>query len=214
MFAVAPVAANATVLLDGSFETKAAAGLSPNGAAITTFCYDSGNPLKCAGGAWSGGGIIKDGAAAWGGTSSPAGNFYAFVQSTQSVSQVFTATRNETGILSWIDTNRSSTNINLSMPKSYIVTISDGVTTDTIASFTSAVGGWVQRTSSMFNLVKNVSYTLSFKGVAPTGDRTAFIDDVSLVTTPLPEPGTWAMLILGFGFIGTIARRSRAFAAG
>ena len=210
-----PAIAGATTILDGSFELKGAngrvAGVNPTTAAgaITTFCYDTGNSRKCAGGAWVGGGIIRDGATPFGGTSSPEGNFYAFVQGGSSISQTFVATGRQTGVLSWIDTNRTSTNAALRNPKSYIVTLSEGVNSTTIASFTSTIGPWVARTSSIFDLFPGVAYTLTFRGVAPTGDRTVFIDGVSLATTTVPEAATWAMLLIGFGIVGFAARRRR-----
>lgn len=213
VLAVAPVSAQATVLLDGSFEVKGANGLAPSGAPITSFCYDSGNPLVCRGGAWTGSGIIKDGSAAWGGVSSPAGEFYAFVQTTQVMSQTFTATRNELGTVSWIDRNRFNSG-GAGLPKTYEVTISDGVELTSLGTFTSVVGTWTPRVSSDFRMFSGVDYTLSFRGLAPTGDRTAFIDNVSLATVAVPEPAAWAMLIAGFGFVGAAARRKRAFVVG
>lgn len=33
------------------------------------------------------------------------------------------------------------------------------------------------------------------------------------VGSPIPEPATWAMMILGFGFVGTMVRNRRRFAA-
>lgn len=214
LLALAPVAAEATVLLDGSFEVKAANGLSPGGAPITTFCYDVGNPLRCMGGAWIGGGIIRDGAAAWGNISSPAGGFYAFVQASSTVSQTFTATRNEKATFSWIDRNRASTNAALAQPKTYEVTIGDGTSVSSIGTFTSVLGTWTQRESTEFRMSSGVAYTLSFKGIAPTGDRTAFIDNVSLATVAVPEPSTWMMLISGFAFVGAVARQKRVAVAG
>jgi hypothetical protein len=68
----------------------------------------------------------------------------------------------------------------------------------------------VSRTSSSFALVNGQSYTLRFTGLANV-DSTAFIDDVSLSVTPstVPEPASWAMLLTGFGLVGTAIRRRR-----
>ncbi|MDQ5905079.1 MAG: hypothetical protein QG672_2673, partial [Pseudomonadota bacterium] len=40
------------------------------------------------------------------------------------------------------------------------------------------------------------------------------IDEVTLVAAPVPEPEIAAMMILGFGFMGVVARRRRNFVAG
>ena len=48
------------------------------------------------------------------------------------------------------------------------------------------------------------TYTLSFTGQVAE-DRTSFIDAVAL--TAVPEPGTWAMMIGGFGMAGGLMRR-------
>lgn len=201
----ASFAANATTLLDGSFETKGAA------LPVTNYCYDgriaAGN-AACAPGAWVGGGVIREGVTAWGKTNSPEGIYYGFVQAKSTVSQTFVATGRQTGVLTWIDTNRT----NLGGSQSYVVTISDGMTSTMIGSFTSAIGGWVSRTSSSFDLINGRSYTLSFKGTG-VGDVTTFIDGVSLATTSVPEASTWSMLLAGFGLIGFAARRRQVAAA-
>jgi hypothetical protein len=41
----------------------------------------------------------------------------------------------------------------------------------------------------------------------------ALLDNVSLTSGAVPEPATWAMMIMGFGVIGGMARRRRALAA-
>lgn len=40
------------------------------------------------------------------------------------------------------------------------------------------------------------------------------IDEVTLVAAPVPEPEIAAMMILGFGFMGVVARRRRNYVAG
>lgn len=51
--------------------------------------------------------------------------------------------------------------------------------------------------------------TLTFNGVLnPTGNRTGNAEVTgSLNVTAVPEPGTWALLILGFGALGSAMRR-------
>lgn len=200
------VPAGAVTLVDGSFEVQGAA------LPVANYCYNGfsagGNP-PCAAGAWGpDGGVIATGNGAWGGTVTPDGRFFGFVQGTSVVSQSFTADANGTGVISWIDTNRT----NNGGDQSYDVTIFDGTTTTSIGSYTSAVGPWAARTSSSFSLVNGTSYTLTFTGLAQD-DRTTFIDSVALGTTPVPEAATWAMLVAGFGLVGFAARRRRAIAA-
>jgi hypothetical protein len=201
----APFAASATTILDGGFETKGAA------LPVTDYCYDGfatpGGPA-CASSPWVGGGVIITNSGPWGGTAAASGSYYGFVQGTQIVSQTFTATANSTGIISWVDTNRT----NNGGPQSYEVSISDGITTTNIGTYTSAVGAFVGRTSSSFALTNGTAYTLSFTGLA-VDDRTAFIDNVSIATTAVPEASTWAMLLAGFGLVGLAARRRSAAVA-
>jgi hypothetical protein len=42
------------------------------------------------------------------------------------------------------------------------------------------------------------------------GDRTDNSGGVSLSITPVPEPGAWALMLLGFGGMGAMLRRRRS----
>ena len=194
------VAANATTLVDGSFETKGAS--TP----VTDYCYDGfatpGGPA-CAASPWTGNGVIISGSGPWGGTAAANGIYYAFVQGTGVLSQSFTATSTSGRGVSWLDSNRS----NNGGLQSYTVSISDGLTTTGLGTYTSNVGAFVARTSSPFLAVSGTTYTLSFTGLS-NEDRTSFIDNVAL--TAVPEPATWALLIGGFTMVGFAARRRRA----
>lgn len=53
------------------------------------------------------------------------------------------------------------------------------------------------------NLIAGNSYDLLIKGARSVGAYGATI-------TPVPEPGTWAMLVAGLGLIGTVMRRRKA----
>ncbi len=41
-------------------------------------------------------------------------------------------------------------------------------------------------------------------------DVKVLIDDVSLDVTPIPEPSTYALMLLGLAGVGALARRRRA----
>jgi len=200
--AATSVAAGATTLLDGSFEARGAA------VPVTDYCYASGVSAgrpACLSGPWSGGGVIRDGSAAWGGRSSPDGIYYGFLQSRAAFQQTFVATGHQIGTLSWIDNNRP----NLGAAVTYDVTLFDGLTTSNIGTFTAGIStNWVSRVSSSFELFEGRSYVLSFRG-STAGDRTAFIDGISLSTSTVPEASTWSMLIVGFGLVGAAVRRRR-----
>lgn len=52
--------------------------------------------------------------------------------------------------------------------------------------------------------------------LAPTGNPRQYFDNVSLVGPPplqvVPEPGTWALMLAGFGVVGGMLRRKRVTA--
>ncbi len=199
----APALAAATTIVDGSFETKGAT--TPG---LSDYCYDGfsagGRPI-CAAGSWTGGGVIVSGAGAWGGTTTPDGNYYGFVQGSSVVSTTFTATATSLQILTWADANRT----NNGGIQSYVVSLSDGVTITNLGTYNSAFGGFVAKSSGPFLLTAGSAYTLSYSGVF-SDDRTSFIDSVALAA--VPEASTWAMLLAGFAMVG-FAMRRRVLAA-
>jgi hypothetical protein len=66
-----------------------------------------------------------------------------------------------------------------------------------------------QRFSTTF--VATGATSLAFSNGTPRGDSMAGLDTVSLVA--IPEPATWAMLVLGFGLVGVASRRRITSAA-
>jgi hypothetical protein len=85
-----------------------------------------------------------------------------------------------------------------------------GKLVDTVTGNTS--GTW--QTASL-NLAATAGATeLTFKSIGPTSAPSygSYLDSVS-VTAPVPEPGTYAMLLAGLGLIGYTARRNRKKAA-
>jgi hypothetical protein len=87
------------------------------------------------------------------------------------------------------------------------------------ALFGSTPGGTVTYTSDFIDFSDATSgdFALSFSGITPgigasfwTGDSTGtFASDASGIGTEVPEPATWAMMIIGFGGIGSVLRRRR-----
>jgi len=53
--------------------------------------------------------------------------------------------------------------------------------------------------------------TLTFADISGVGNQGLFLDAVSV--SAAPEPATWAMMILGFGFVGAAMRRKSAVRA-
>ncbi|WP_353217320.1 PEPxxWA-CTERM sorting domain-containing protein [Sandarakinorhabdus sp.] len=210
VLSLASMSASATTLVDGGFEAKGAA------LPVTNYCYDGlatpGGPA-CAASPWVGGGVIISGSGPWGGVAAPEGGYYGFVQIDQTVSQSFTATANAKGSINWVDRNRPG-----NLAQNYKVTLSNGVWTYTLGNYSGDLFTFAPRTSADFWLVSGDTYTVAFKGLTTydgTGatDRTVFIDNVALTTMAVPEPATWAMLVVGFGLVGLARRRSNAVVA-
>jgi hypothetical protein len=49
----------------------------------------------------------------------------------------------------------------------------------------------------------------AFQATGPFGNRTYLFDSNGNLITGVPEPATWAMMLLGFGFVGFALRRQR-----
>ncbi len=195
--AAAPAIAAATTIIDGSFEAA--------GTGVTDYCYDgvaAGGNAACPPGAWGvNGGVIHSGSAAWGGTTTPDGNYYGMLQANETLSQTVVATATGGLALNWIDTNRNGYGIH-----SYTVTVNGA----TLGTYSSTYGAFVPKTSGEFGVVAGQSYTIAFNGLA-NGDTTSFIDGVAL--TAVPDAPTWALLVAGFGLVGVAARRRSLAAA-
>jgi hypothetical protein len=195
----APVVAGATTLIDGSFETKG------SDTPVTRYCYDGFATADgpCAASPWVGNGIIHTGEGAWGSPAAPDGIYLAFVQGSGVLSQSFTATATSGLAVNWFDAAR----VGYSGSKTYSVSITHGVMTTVVGTYTASTVPFIAETSANFGVVAGETYTLSFTGIG-NEDRTAFIDNVSLTT--VPEPASWALLVTGFGLVGFAARRRSA----
>lgn len=213
IFALASVCSLATIvpaspgiaqIADGSFETQAPAEIGANAG----YCYGGAAPA-CTGvntpwETFSGGGFQEETNVAWPGTPTPAGSYYAFIQNGGSVNQQFTAAASGMFVLDFLEAGRD--NPNFSGDQFYEVllngsSIYNGATTSG-QPFTAI-------TTNPFELVLGDLYSLSFHGLTFSGDQTAYIDDVRLSIAAIPEPSSWAMMLLGFGAVGFAMRGRR-----
>ncbi|WP_419809613.1 PEPxxWA-CTERM sorting domain-containing protein [Sphingomonas sp.] len=191
-------------LVDGSFETQGSASMGN-----TSYCYLNSN---CAGGSWTsvggGGGFVGASNGDWPGAPGTVGDYHGFIQGGGSLFQTFTADTTGTFALSFLDAGRSRGGYN--GPHTYVASfngfnifngLTDGQTT--------AGQTFTAQTSSSFRLVAGQSYTIGFVGDYNGTDSTSFIDGISLAGA-VPEPATWALMIVGFGAVGGSLRRRRS----
>ncbi len=202
-----PSAASATAVLDGGFEAQGAAEIGAN----PGYCYDNnglaGPQCTGIGAPWivqGGGGFQNEGNTAWPGTLTPDGSFYAFIQNTGSLSQTFVSNASGLFTLNFLAAGRNNPLPNAGNAL-YQVLINN-----VVIFGDSTVSGqpFTARTTGSFQLVSGQSYTLTFQGLSNGYDNTAFIDAISFAAV-VPEPSTWAMMLLGFGVVGAAMRRRR-----
>lgn len=193
-----PFMAGADPVKDGSFEVQ--------GAGQTGSCYFAIYGTPCATGAWSGtgetSGILRNGVAGFLGNS-PDGNYFGFVQSYygQSGGLIQTLNLNAGSYrLSWLDAGRADGDLG---NQTYTVSM-DG---NLIATDSVITGQAFSGKSQTFSVSDSGSHVLAYTALVSAGDNTAFIDGVSVVA--VPEPATWAMMLLGFGMVGVGLRYRR-----
>lgn len=202
--AIAAPAFAATQLTDGGFEIQAAS--------VSSYCYfTTPNPGgQCASGAWTsagGAGFQDENNSPWPGQPTGDGAKYAFVQNGGALSQSFTANNSGSFSLSWFDAGRPANGC-CNGNQSYDVVLSSLSGAVTLGSFaTTSFQPFTARSIASFGLTSGTTYTLTFQGATSSGDQTAFIDAVSLAV--VPEPSSWALMILGFGGVGVTLRAGR-----
>jgi PEP-CTERM motif len=201
--------ASAAALSDGGFEVQGPASTG-------NYCYfgfAAGGNGQCGTGAWAGangGGFQFEGNVAWPGVATPDGTHYSFIQNLGQISQTFTLSQSGNYLLNWLDAGRPGFGGN----QTYRAVIDDGVNPASLLYLGSTTTGqrWTARQAGVaVGLVAGTNYTLKFQGINGAGDNTAFIDAVSLnlITSVVPEPASWMMMLAGFGLAGAAMRRKR-----
>lgn len=198
MMAASGAQAAGNLVADGGFE-------QPH-LAVGAYTYPSG-----ALDAWtySGAALVNaEGASAWYGAAAPAGQEggqFAALQGTSSLSQSFTADA-ATLVLSWLNAGRPFFG-GYNGDQTYSVKV-DGVTVGTYS--TTSGEAFSAQSLTLGGFTAGTTHTLTFQGLVAK-DETSFIDKVSLVAG-VPEPATWAVMILGFAAIGLTLRGERRVA--
>jgi hypothetical protein len=194
LLAAASVAHAGSLLMNGDFEA--------GNIGATNYTYPGGDYYS-----WTYGGsalVNAQAGNAWYGGAAPAGfggDQFAALQSTSTLSQSF-FTPGGTLDLTWLAGGRPNFGA-YAGDQSYAIEIDGhvvgGYSTVSDQSFTSE--------SLLLTGLSTGVHTLTFQGLSGS-DETAFLDNVSVAG--VPEPATWAMMILGLGGLGVVLRRRPA----
>lgn len=98
-------------------------------------------------------------------------------------------------------------------PRQRVAALSNGISLsigtrllDSIALKGGSTTNWQLRTVQFFTPGGPLTFAATGKGDKLGG----YLDDITIRSIAVPEPASWAMLIVGFGLIGASARRRRA----
>ncbi|MYM23277.1 PEP-CTERM sorting domain-containing protein [Duganella sp. FT135W] len=161
--------------------------------------YAYGNVAS--GWSFTGGGAVSHNYTAWNGVTA-SGDYFAVLQTAASISQTFTS--DVGGVY--------SINFDMALRSGYNAGQVVSVTLDgnNLGTFPAASTAWGNFSTSSITLGAG-AHTLSFQGLTQDhGDTSAFIDNVSLNVSAVPEPATYGMLMAGLGLVGFVARRRKA----
>ncbi len=145
---------------------------------------------------FSGGAGISADSSAWGGVT-PYGNYFSFLQNTSRVQQTFLSDGNYELDLSFALTERGGYSpnqvIEVRLDNQLLAAINPGNT-------------WANH--SYLNLeIGAGSHTLEFRGTYTQADASAFLDNVQITATAIPEPRM--LHLVGLGIIGLVLTRRR-----
>ncbi len=134
------------------------------------------------------------------------GDQFAALQNTGSLSQDFTSPGGEL-TLSFLSGGRPDNYGTYGGDQTYLVEL-DG---STVGTFSTVSGQVFTLETLALTGVSAGPHALTFQGLSTTGDESAFLDNVSLVT--VPEPATWMLMLAGFTALGAVTywRRKAAF---
>ena len=177
------------VLVNGSFETNTVGGGYAYGNVAAGWNIDSVAAVSANGTAWNG--TAQD------------GNAFAALQNVSSISQTFANTSAADYSFAFSLALRPGYN-----PGQAVSVSLDG---SLLGQYDVTSTGWTSFSVNALNIAAG-SHTLSFGGTNPTKafDTTAFLDNVSMSVSAVPEPGTYAMLLAGLGLLGFVARRRKS----
>lgn len=147
---------------------------------------------------FAGGSGVSANGTAWYGTTST-GTHFAFLQNTAAISQTFSSTSPYNYTFSFDLALRPYYNLG-----QQVVVQLDGQQIASAVPMTS----WASVTASALNIQAG-THTLTFLGTNPNHayDTSAFIDNIAMNVTAVPEPETYALLLAGIGCVGAAARR-------
>ncbi|WP_373988842.1 PEP-CTERM sorting domain-containing protein [Duganella sp. BuS-21] len=184
--------------------TNAMAAASLNNTSFETNTVGGGYAYGNVAADWSftGGGAVSHNYTAWNGVTA-SGDYFAVLQNIASISQTFSS--DAAGVF--------SISFDMALRSGYYAGQVVGVTLDgnDLGSFAATSTGWNSFASASVTLGAG-SHTLSFSGLNPTNqyDTSAFIDNVGLTVSAVPEPASYGMLMAGLGLVGLVARRRKA----
>lgn len=160
--------------------------------------YAYGN--VAAGWSFTGGSGVSSNGTAWGGSTS-SGSHFAFLQNTASIAQSFVSPSAFNYRFFFDNALRALYDVGQT-----IVVQLDG---NQIGTFTPTTS-WSSVSASALNVGAG-SHILAFLGTNPTHarDTSAFIDNVSMSVSPVPEPETYALMLAGLGLMGSFVRRRK-----
>jgi hypothetical protein len=204
-FTAHPGVSNAAVV-NGGFESPLVSSFSSSPPFLVPPNYvyipPNAGPTPTTADSWTynlGAGLINgNDPGAFNGESGFVGNQYAFIQGQGSyISQVFSATPG-IGQIDWLQAGRPFNGC--CNGDQTLQIILNGNLVGTVSS----ASGQVFTAESILGVTLLASNTLEFLGTV-NADDTAFIDEVSVTTTPLPA--TWTMMLIGFFGLGFYAYR-------